>query len=90
MKLNVIRIWKFEDAPKDLRRSLGATHPEWIAFIPKAMWGGDLAALFSERSASQGLSHYEMPNGDLVFAGTQGSPVLAGSYHHRSSARIAR
>ena len=90
MKLNVIRIWKFEDAPKELRLSLGATHAEWIAFIPKKMWGDDLAGLFLERTDPGGLSHVEMPNGDMVYAGMQGSASLAASFQHRAAARIAR
>ena len=76
MKSDVIQIWRFEDAPESLRRPLEASQAAWLALIPKAVWSRELEDLILERTESEGLTQYERPNGDIVYAGLQAAAVL--------------
>lgn len=70
MKSNRILIWRFADAPDELRRLFSESQmPEWVMLAPRAMCGEDLDQAVRRQADQLILSRHEMPNGDVVYAG---------------------
>ena len=71
MKSPRIRIWKHSDAPKSyqlLHNGLGT--PSWVALVPQEIASKDLDEVMTANGRQETVSHYEMPNGDVVYVGT--------------------
>ena|ERR1700730_3594101 len=95
MKSPRIRIWKHSEAPKSyqlLHNGLGT--PSWVALVPQEIASKDLDEVMTANGRQESVSHYEMPNGDVVYIGTpqpsELSEVLAGSGHSKYARPMSR
>jgi len=95
MKSPRIRIWKHSDAPKSyqlLYNGLGT--PSWVALVPQEIASKDLDEVMTANGRQESVSHYDMPNGDVVYVGTpqpsELSEVLAGGVHSKSARPMSR
>ena len=70
-----VRIWKFSEAPVELQAmSQDSQKPEWVALVPKSLYGPDLEEAFRERARTRTIVRYESPVGDIVLMGV--SPIM--------------
>ena len=75
MQLDRIMIWKFAEAPPELRAlNTNPEAPEWLALVPKALNSPDIDAAI-QKHAGEGVLRFETSGGDAVYIG--GSPLVA-------------
>jgi hypothetical protein len=71
MTLDRVRVWKFDDAPADLRvLHKGKKPPKWLAFIPSAIHGTDLEEAIVAHTPVTDLDKYKTDAGDVVYVGS--------------------
>lgn len=74
---SLIAIWKFHRAPSNLRALHTAEEcPDWLAFVPREVWGPDLDEAISAQAGHLALYRFETVAGDTVYTGV-GEPNSA-------------
>jgi hypothetical protein len=70
----------------------GLGTPAWVALVPQEIAGKELDDVMTANGRAENVSHYEMPNGDVVYVGTpqasELSEVMAGSGGSKYARRI--
>src|SRR5271165_3051504 len=65
-----VMIWKFSEAPFELQSlHRDSQAPEWVALIPKSMYGDDLDDAFRKCSDTRSIFRYQDADGDVVLMG---------------------
>jgi hypothetical protein len=73
MTLDMIRVWKFDEAPADLKRlHSGEQRPQWLVLIPASIYRLDMDAAIRAQSCGDELCEYQTKTGDIVYTGAWG------------------
>ncbi len=67
----LIKIWKFESAPHQLRRGhTVAQRPQWLVLIPASIHGPDIDELIRAQASLDNFCSYRTKTGDIVYTGS--------------------
>ena len=77
MAIDCIKVWKYEDAPPELKQEIGGANlPEWLALIPRSLMGSDLNEAIQARSQTGSLFTYQIDAGNIVITGSSREDVF--------------
>jgi hypothetical protein len=85
LKTDRVMVWKFDDAPDEVRILHRAAEPtSWAALIPRQIHAADLDEEIHSRWGAAWVSRYETTDGDIVYCGscamTQFLEVMAAGF----------
>jgi hypothetical protein len=72
MTLEHIKVWKFDDAPAELKIGCrSGKRPQWLVLVPRSIKGSDLDEAIQARSEVESLFTYQTASGDVIYVGSE-------------------
>jgi hypothetical protein len=77
MANDCIKVWKYENAPPELKRGFSNSDaPQWLALIPRSLMGPDLSEAIGARSQASSLVSYQFDEENIVITGSSREDVF--------------
>jgi hypothetical protein len=71
MTLEHIKVWRFDDAPAELKVGCrSGKRPQWLALVPRSIKGSDLDEAIQARSEVESLFIHQTASGDVIYIGS--------------------
>jgi hypothetical protein len=80
----VIKVWDYQRAPKNIKRVADDPAAAWVALIPATLAGADIEALFLRWSSdAHPVARHILADGSILFSGTYPTTAMVSNLANR-------